>query len=178
MVTLTHLVGLFAPGFAERWTYLLLCQPLSFLTSRGLWGPGSLSVLGVSGGCCWCQAPLLQALHQLLVPAGFGSVVSAAAFTISLLVQQSPVFPVPVHTSYGSLCCSPGLWLLASGLSWGIFTLWKGMWCPSAALQPSASLWTGRFDLPATLMALRRVSPGSPWVSGVVSNSWLQSSLY
>lgn len=103
--------------------YLLLCQPLC--TVSFLAGPRSLSVLGVCGRCCWCHchAPLLWALHKLLVPIGFGSAVSASAFHISLLMQQTLVLRVSLHTSYRSLCCSFGLWLLASGLSWRILAM-------------------------------------------------------
>lgn len=52
MVTLTHLVGLFAPGFSERWTYLQLCQPL--LYSELSDEPGIMRPrVSLSPGCQW-----------------------------------------------------------------------------------------------------------------------------
>lgn len=52
MVTLTHWVFLFAPGFSEQWTYLLLCQTLldSELSDElGIMRPR----VSLSPGCQW-----------------------------------------------------------------------------------------------------------------------------
>lgn len=140
---------------------------------QGFWGPGSVSVLDINGRC-WCNSLLLWALHQLQVPVGFGTVVSAAPFPTSLLMQQTQVLPVPVHTSYRSLCYSmaSGCWLLISS---GNFNPLISTWDLSAALQPSTSSWAGKLYLPSTLNCLRRGSLTSPGVSGVFSNSSLQT---
>lgn len=72
-------------------------------------------------------------------------------------------------------CAAP--WPLAVGL-WsllGNFNPLISTWDLSAALQPPSSSWTGKLHLPSTLNCLRRGSLTSPGVSGVVSNSWFQS---
>lgn len=114
VVTLTHLVGLFPPGFSEQWIYFLLCQPLvdepEILRRRICVSPGCQRVLLVSFSPSPRSAPTAGAcgLWNCRVSSSISHPSSHAADP-DLACSCSHQLQVPVLL--------PGLWLLASDLS-------------------------------------------------------------
>lgn len=174
MVTLTYCVGLFALGFSERWMYLLLCQPLFYgelsdkpgiMRPRVSLGPGCrwwllLVVLPFSEFCtgCWCPWAWAARYQQLDFP------------SLSLCCRPwSCLFPFTLVTGPCAAPLASGCWPLVSPGEFSLSDKVPGV----QALPSSHQLLHGQGDLTCRqlLMALRRVSPASPSVSGVVSNS-------